>query len=913
VPVLGVLAPVGFSLALWAITGSALSLVFAALGPVVLLAGIVDGRLRLRRSRRRNGRGYAERLNALGRSIDDAHDAERRSYDDEVGSVRQWLADPDWELRRWSTTAEEPVLVSLGRAEVPSRLRLIPAPTGPESPAVEAMRVRARTLPDGPLVADLRHGLGILGSGVAADALLRAVLLQAMSRMPPGSAVDAPADAEEWLDVLPHAVSRRLPRGVYGIADGGVRARVARVDPSESGAESLRSCETIVDVAAGTGTVVRHPDVDPRLPFRPEVVAGAEAFRHAECLARDARGAGTPGRVALRSLLPSPMCSPPTNGRGPGSGLRCALGVGRDGVVEVDLVRDGPHAVIGGMTGSGKSELLLSWVLALAAGHPPSAVTFLLLDFKGGATFSALEALPHTVGVLTDLQPDAVRRVVDSVAAELRFRERSLAAAGLRSIDDGPSELARLVLVIDEFAALAERLPECHALLTDVAARGRSLGVHLVLCTQRPAGVVRDALLANAGLRICLRVTSAEDSRAVVGTADAVRLRSPGSAVLTVPTADPLTFQVAEADAELAGEVAASSEPTRVRRPWLPELPPVLDQASLPAGAGLVLGLADLPEEQAQPAASWDPPAQPSLLVLGAPRSGKSTALAAIAAAWGERSGAPPLWPRATLPCVWDAVEDALGWLEPERPPSGRSAAALLLLDDVDAVLASAGSEHAQELAARLLRVLREGPAHGVAVALGAVRLPPVLASAGSLIASRLLLRAASREEHVLAGGTPALFDPRTPPGRGTLDGIRVQVALASQRDPLLPERVEALQQLGGLVAVSTRPAPLEAVLTARGADVRRLEPAATAGLDIYGGNGAAVLLGTPDDWQSRWGLLKQLAAARPVLLDGCSPADLRSLLGSTEPPPPCSGRPLWLVRPGESAVRVTVEPAEPA
>jgi DNA segregation ATPase FtsK/SpoIIIE, S-DNA-T family len=884
-----VVAPLAGSLVLWAITGSALSLAFAALAPLLLLAGVVDGRWRARRDRRRDARRYAERLAELEAEIGDAHRLERDAATRTLPTAREWFTGAAG--ARWRTAPAEPLLVTIGRANVPSRLRLTPDRTGAEPPAVDRVRARARVLPDGPVAVDLRRGLCIAGPGAAADALLRSVLLQALCRVGPAARVESTGGIEPWLAALPHPVRAGSGQGAVRIvlADGGPPATLARAAGPEA---APADCDAIVAVGAGGARVLRHPELPPGAPFNPDAVSSVEARQLARDLAAaaDSREGRLPDRVALGPLLTGAVAGNPA----PGS-LRCPIGVGPTGAVEVDLVSDGPHAVLGGTTGSGKSELLRSWVLALAALHPPSAVQFLLLDFKGGAAFTDLEVLPHTLAVLTDLDPPAVRRAVASIRAELTRRERVLAAAGKRSVDAaGGSGLARLVLVVDEFAALAERVPECHAVLTDVAARGRSLGVHLILGTQRPAGVVRDALLANAGLRICLRVTSEDDSRAVVGGPDAAALERPGRGILAPSGAPRVLVQIAEAEPELAAMVAGSwpeiESTASARRPWLPELPERIAPEDLPAGDGLVFGLADLPEQQAQPPAAWDPRRSGALLVLGAPRSGRSTALAAVAAA----SGAPEvIWPRPTVPCVWDAVTEALVRLD-----SGRAERRLLLLDDIDAVLAAAGGEYAHELADRVLRLLRDGSGT-LAVVLAAARVPSQLGAGTALAGSRLLLRAASRDEHLLAGGAADRFDRTAPPGRGELDGTLVQLAFARRRPEPPAERAEPLRPLPGLLAVSARPASLEATLGAAAVlRLPRVEPSAAA---------VRVLVGTPDEWQSRWSAFRQLAAAQPVLFDGCSPADVRSLLGRHELPPPCSGAPRWLFRPGEPAIRVRV------
>ena len=171
------------------------------------------------------------------------------------------------------------------------------------------------------------------------------------------------------------------------------------------------------------------------------------------------------------------------------------LGLAADGVVEVDLVGDGPHALVAGTTGSGKSELLRTLVVTLAAGSSPEHLTFVLVDYKGGATFDACADLPHTVGLVTDLDDRLAERALTSLEAELRRRERLLRAVGAADLCDyrsapGRTPLPRLVVVVDEFAALSAELPAFVPALVGIAQRGRSLGIHLVLATQRPAGVV---------------------------------------------------------------------------------------------------------------------------------------------------------------------------------------------------------------------------------------------------------------------------------------------------------------------------------------------------------------------------------------------------------------------------------------
>ena len=164
----------------------------------------------------------------------------------------------------------------------------------------------------------------------------------------------------------------------------------------------------------------------------------------------------------------------------------------------------------------------------LAAHHDPSRLNFILVDFKGGAAFKTCERLPHTIGTLSNLDAQLAHRAIESLEAEMDRRQRLFAAAGegVDNIKDylatnPPEPMPRLLLVIDEFAMLAKDFPDVLSSLVSIGAVGRTLGVHMILATQRPAGVVNDDILANTNLRVALRVQSREDSSNVIGVPDA--------------------------------------------------------------------------------------------------------------------------------------------------------------------------------------------------------------------------------------------------------------------------------------------------------------------------------------------------------------------------------------------------------
>lgn len=918
-PLIASIAPVLGSLVMWAVTQSPFALVFAFLGPVVAIASLVDSRLHGRKSLRAERTRFLREVQSAKSAIESEHSRERLALVRTAREPAQLIAgmarDPEW----WRDSIDGWLPVCLGRGTIRSSLSLDGGQNenGEYDPAVDgplsALRQAAAELSEAPVIIDARHGIGICGPPVAAAALARAISVQLVSRLSPGTvAVQATQDAAfGYLAHAPHAAIPPQKTQAAGLSQAkfllvaaatddrtpapGVLCVVARHEH-----ELPRECRVVVRIdRGGTARVTRHPEgAEPR-DLRPHFVTAGEAIAFAGRASRNAiadglsRAAGVlPGLLTLSELVqqPSPLAGT----------LTATIGRGAEGPVAVDLVADGPHAIVGGTTGSGKSELLISWVLAMAESASPAEVNFLLVDFKGGASFAAVQHLPHTVGLITDLDEAGATRALTSLRAELRHRERALADAGARSIEELPAEssLPRLVIVVDEFAVVVGEFPELHMLFADLAARGRSLGVHLVLCTQRPGGVVRDSVLANCTLRLSLRVNNQADSIAVIGTGAAGRLpKHPfGRCYVGVAGSDPQQFQVAIAEESDIARIRQrwSGATWELRRPWCDPLPArVLPELLGPVAGALAFGLIDLPEAQSQPTALYDPARDGNLVVVGGHGTGKSGALGALAAAEqgsGYRVSVLP----SDIEGSWDAVTAVLGRAERESPVP-----TVYLLDNVDVLLGRFPEQHQHAFGELLLRLLREGPGSGSHLVMTSSRPTSAVQSLVAACDSRLLLRLPNRQEHALAGGDSATYTAELSPGGGHWQGHRVQIAVAA--DLIEPARPRTLFEHPAYSLVTNRPRhaieQLNAV-TVPGTVFDLAAHAASAGaVSVSGASSCSITVADPATWQAQWGTFAAARASGPILFDGCTVAEFRALTGSRTLPPP--------IRPGSSAVWV--------
>lgn len=896
-PLVMLFIPVLLGASLFVLTQRLTSLAFVAVMPAFVVGMWLENRRRERRRSRSEWERFAGDLDELKTLITARQDRERQVLAQESPSTESIAC--AIRARRpptWSRNVEDTLAVRVGTGAVASR---VSAPLNHVRSAdprawsqLRAASSAWEQLAEAPFNLDLGANPVVAIAGAGWQEVLNALVVQIAGLHDPNdlrvTAVMSSQSAGDlaWLKWLPHTWhdGRSLVRTatqpeVRGgdpelVIVAGTDIALRDVCERHPGSVVLFGQERLVDVHAGCDVVLACHEGAWRAmnrragrstPLRQvERMSAAEA----EELARSLAGLVPAVSGSSQQFLPDAINYLDLVGPGHGTDeasmraawqqtssagpvkLRGVIGCDAAGPLVIELATQGPHALVAGTTGAGKSELLQTWIASLASRYSPQRVTFLLIDYKGGSAFAGCVDLPHCVGLVTDLSPELVHRALLSLEAEIRWRERTLAAAGLKSLAEAeeqghPVAMPHLLVVVDEFAALTQEVPEFMDGVINVAQRGRSLGLHLILATQRPAGTVRENVRANTNLRIALRMAQDCDSVDVVGDPVAARLPldRPGRAVLRVHTAPPVVFQTAHVggSSTLADDSAATirlaefgpearpapvnpppvpadgtDDLTRIRRtaqavweqsgaapprrPWLEPLPDSITLAELPHDASI--GIVDSPRTQELLPLR----VRGNTMVVGAPGSGRTTTLSTIAhlagrlghGVYGLDFGSAGLCDLSQLPAVGAVVNagdeerierlfamltDRLDRVHGANRLGGSGPAPVWLLIDGWETFRTSYEGRPGAPYDRLLRIAAQGSAAGIHIAVAALRAGSVPASLATTFSHRIALRPANDNDAVLAGVRPGQLPLSAPPGRAVYNGLLAQVAYAGIAD----------------------------------------------------------------------------------------------------------------------------------
>jgi S-DNA-T family DNA segregation ATPase FtsK/SpoIIIE len=686
-PFLAAALPLAIGAGLAAVTGMWIFLAFTAVSAVSVLVPVVSGRRQRRELRAAVAAAAREDMDRRRRAAPSAGEL----------SLRVLAAAPD---PGGAATTTGPVWLRLGQAQGGANIRLEPPDPGFRPPSLGMVPVTldpatAVTTLSGPepAVAGLLRSFVLQLAGYPAARRTRIII---HGPTPPLLAARFLATAAlsahvaTTVEMLAGCPDRDFERGVLIIvraaASGTLRAAALGRGWQVVDCTGEPDGGAAISLTERTG---RLSSAHSSLEFTPDLVPAGVFDRACRRLGAkapwSASRTGIPGACSLGGLLPCSArdISRRWSGSAGTPGLSVPVGVGNSGPLQLDLQADGPHFLVAGTTGSGKSEFLRTLAAALAAAHPPGRVNLLFIDFKGGSGLRPLAGLAHCVGLLTDLDTSEVARTLVSLAAEVRRREELLAAfrapdlTAYELLDPSGPPLPRLVIIIDEFRMLVDEAPAALTELMRIAAIGRSLGVHLVMATQRPQGAVSADIRANVTTCIALRVQSDMESLDIIKSrvAAGIPITRPGRAFLVRGNGAPEEFQTAAitppghgsvrgprvmevmeflnqepadgstvpaegAAAPSASAAARLGDDIRVlwetsgggplRRPVAAPLP---TQPAFPADGSrdrIRLGLLDLPEEQRVAEFGWVPGTHGHLGLISGTTGGSDAALRLI-------------------------------------------------------------------------------------------------------------------------------------------------------------------------------------------------------------------------------------------------------------------------------------------
>lgn len=514
-PLLPLLAPVVLSVTMAIVFRSPLALMMGVLGPLMVGGGWWESRRQARLRYASDCEEFERETLARGEAVAALQRSAVLEATRAHPSIEQWASHALWRGPRGSDP-----LVRVGHAvwNPPEN-----HPLAQEGP-ISGM----------PAVVDSRAGLAFVGGEDARD-LWRALLVQWRAHTTAG-----------WTPRL-EDLGENLPRDARG---------PSRIVWVATPAHVPGDCSVVVVHRSGRHAEVHTAEASPRLVVLDHLTQaqGIWALRR---LAQEESSAPSSARVdtSRRDQLWMTLS---------------------EGGPAIDVVTEGPHAIVWGATGSGKSQTVVTLVKSLARAYTPQQLVCVVVDFKGGAGLRPLMDLPHTIGCVTDIGHTPSARALRGLRAEILRRERLLAECGVSecAMLGADVEFPRLLVVIDEVAWLLTNHPEWSEGLADVLARGRSLGVHVILSTQRVAGIISRAMMANISLRLCGRISDAGELAewmpdAPVSLVTTMRHVRVGQVVIAGASQAATLVDVSPETA-----VVSDVEPSTWRM-WVDELPPL--------------------------------------------------------------------------------------------------------------------------------------------------------------------------------------------------------------------------------------------------------------------------------------------------------------------------------------------------
>ncbi len=574
-PLIPLIAPLVVSAVLFLLIRSPYVAVFALLGPVMALATWWEAKRHYRHAQKNYEESVRDDELRVEREQRREDEAFRAQQLERYPHPTRWLDNPLWQPQ----PGEREVMIRIGLGSAPGQ--------------------SGRLIPGVPYLLDGPAGIALVGPRVHTDAIWPALVAQVLIHCPRRS---IPSFDALWPDDSEPMEHIALPLGVDR------QVLVQRCDRDED-------VDPVIDVVLrvtreGVGDLYRSGVLDHR------------AVQLDQLTSHDSRWV----RQYLHERHP-PAATSVSEPPGPERGnlvLQWAPGQWRN------LVECGPHAVVWGQSGSGKTVLLRTMVDSISRRYTPDQVQVVWIDFKGGTGALGLSSLPHVVGVLTDLQPYRVSRVYEGLAAEIRRREELLGSHGVNDLAALPKDVVcpRTLIVVDEVAIVLRDYPQWNDLLADLAARGRALGLHLIVAGQRIRGQVPRSVLANASLRLCLRIGDPSEAHDILSTTHSAHI----DALIGAP---PGTVLVSDGSQAVTSRVESAVLGVIRKGKGVPLWCKPL-AGRIESGPATALAIMDDPTQQSQP--PLHPGDIPSgiVVVTGDSGSGHSTLLRRWAGACGD-------------------------------------------------------------------------------------------------------------------------------------------------------------------------------------------------------------------------------------------------------------------------------------